>query len=36
VALTDAQWGTIERRSGVPRNVMEVLLNRGERSAQGT
>src|SRR5262252_2907163 len=36
MAITDAQWNTIERRSGVPRHVMEVLLNRGERSAQSS
>jgi len=36
MALTDAQWNTIQRRSGVPRHVMEVLLNRGERSSQSS
>ena len=36
MALTDAQWSTIEQRSGVPRHVMQVLLNKGERSAQSS
>jgi cell wall-associated NlpC family hydrolase len=36
MALTERQWQTIERRSGVPRHVMQVLLNRGERSAQSS
>jgi cell wall-associated NlpC family hydrolase len=36
MALTERQWQTIEKRSGVPRHVMQVLLNRGERSAQSS
>lgn len=34
MAISNRQWATIERRSGVPRHVMQVLLNRGERSGQ--
>jgi hypothetical protein len=36
MALTDKQWQTIERRSGVPRRVMQVLLGYGERSGQSS
>ena len=36
MAISNRQWQTIEKRSGVPRHVMEVLLNRGERSAQSS
>jgi cell wall-associated NlpC family hydrolase len=36
MALTNQQWATIERRTGVPRHVMQVLLGRGERSSQSS
>jgi hypothetical protein len=36
MALTAGQWRAIERRTGVPVHVMQVLLGRGERSAQSS